>query len=161
MLNNIDDLVEINLNLIANSQNQSVFRNKFIDEKGHSLNFSDRFADYMESKMLIDVEVKQRWRCDLTKLGLEVFNSGGWKKYLEANKLLQEKELAESKYREKLEIELAESNLEANKLNKKIAKHNQRNEKKNLIATWINVGIGLINIGLFNLPYFEKQKLKL
>lgn len=53
-----------------------------------------------------------------------------------------------SKTKDNLEIELAKSNLEANRLNKKNAKQNEKNEKNNKIATWINVGIGIINIGL-------------
>ncbi|MBA0885145.1 hypothetical protein [Flavobacterium undicola] len=50
--------------------------------------------------------------------------------------------------KEKFEIKLAESNLAANKLNKKIAKQNLKNEKNNKITTWINILIGIINIGL-------------
>ena len=50
--------------------------------------------------------------------------------------------------KESFEFELAESNLAANKLNKKIAKQNLRNEKKNRITTWINIVIGIINIAL-------------
>lgn len=54
----------------------------------------------------------------------------------------QEKELV------KLEFELAQSNIEANKLNKEVAERNRRNEKTNSIATWINVGIGLLNLAI-------------
>lgn len=49
---------------------------------------------------------------------------------------------------ENFELALAESNLAANKLNKKIAKQNFKNEKSNKITTWINIVIGIINIGL-------------
>ncbi len=49
---------------------------------------------------------------------------------------------------ENLELELAKSNIEANKLNKKVAKENAKNEKRNQISTWINIGIGILNIGI-------------
>lgn len=60
---------------------------------------------------------------------------------------IESKELAKE-LKENLEVDLAKSNLEANKLNKQIAKQNVKNEKKNRITTWVNIGIGIINIGL-------------
>ena len=57
---------------------------------------------------------------------------------------IEEKKIKKEEY----EFQLAESNLAANKLNKKIAKQNLKNEKNNKITTWINVVIGVINIGL-------------
>lgn len=73
----------------------------------------------------------------LTKDGWE-FTSFGDLEQKEA----QQKELG------KLELELAKSNIEANQLNREVAARNQKNEKSNNIATWINVGIGVLNIGL-------------
>ena len=149
MLDNINELIEINLNRIAESRNRSLFRNDFVDEKGHSMHhLSQRLADFMESKGLVTVEPTQRMRCDLTELGWNIIQSGGWKQVLEASEILKEKEILENDYKAKLEIELAESNLQANKLNKKIARQNQDNERKNQIATWINVGIGFVNVAL-------------
>ncbi len=48
--------------------------------------------------------------------------------------------------REQLEIDLAKSNLEAIELNKQIAERNRKHQRSNKIATWINVGIGIINL---------------
>jgi hypothetical protein len=47
-----------------------------------------------------------------------------------------------------LELDLAKSNLAANKLNKKIAKQNEKNEKFNKKSTIVNVIIGVLNVGL-------------
>ena len=75
-------------------------------------------------------------------------------RYLEREEIVSifENEIVETNNRNKLkdtlEIDLAKSNLEANELNKKIAKQNAKNEKKNRITTWINIGIGIINVGL-------------
>lgn len=62
----------------------------------------------------------------------------------------KENEIASQKRTKKEEIEsqLAISNLRANELNEKIAIANDKNEKQNRIATWINVGIGIVNIVL-------------
>lgn len=149
MLNNINELIEINLARIANAHNYSLFRTDFVNENGRSMHStSERLADFMESKGLINIEPTKRFRCDLTEFGLAVSQNGGWKKYLEVSEMLHENERIENDYKSKLELALAESNLEANKLNKKIAEQNQENEKKNQISTWINIGIGIINIGL-------------
>ncbi len=50
--------------------------------------------------------------------------------------------------KELLEIELAKSNIEANKLNKITADRNAKNKTGNTIATWLNVAIGLVNIAI-------------
>lgn len=70
--------------------------------------------------------------------------SGGFTELERISKVESEK-IAE---KENLELELAKSNIEANILNKKMAKLNAKNEKRNQITTWINIGIGLINIGI-------------
>ena len=69
---------------------------------------------------------------------------GGFKKYCkdELEKIERENE------KDKLETDLAKSNLEANKLNKLIAYKNDKNEKKNTIGMWVNISIGVLNIVL-------------
>ncbi|MFD1616553.1 hypothetical protein [Gelatiniphilus marinus] len=64
---------------------------------------------------------------------LQFKNLGGFKK-LYADLKKQEK-------REDLEFELAESNIRANKLNKKVAKRNKRETIINIILGFINIGI--------------------
>ncbi len=60
---------------------------------------------------------------------------------------------------EKLEINLAKSNLEANELNKSIAAKNDRNEIRNNIGMWVNIFIGVLNIGLIVLQiWLSSQK---
>jgi len=72
------------------------------------------------------------------------------------NRLLEfESKLNESKSELKnnrklrdIEIKLAKSNLEANILNKSIAKNNEENEMFNKYSTIANIIIGLLNVGL-------------
>lgn len=59
-----------------------------------------------------------------------------------------DKKDAQEKEFGKLEFELAKSNIEANILNKEIAERNRKNRIRNSIATWINVGFGLLNLAL-------------
>ena len=87
-------------------------------------------------------------RIQLSTRAYEIINIGGWLKYITdiENENLETEN--RNKLKETLEINLAKSNLKANELNKKIAKQNSKNEKKNRISTWVNIGIGIINIGL-------------
>lgn len=71
-------------------------------------------------------------------------NSGGFTKIENDRK----EEVIKIEEREKLEADLAKSNLKANKLNKKNAKQNEKTEKRNRITTWINIIIGFLNIAL-------------
>lgn len=63
-------------------------------------------------------------------------------------KEIEEKELAKAKSvaeKEKLEIDLAKSNIEANILNREVAEQNTKNQKRNNISTWVNIVIGILN----------------
>ena len=63
-------------------------------------------------------------------------------------KEIKEKELAKTKSvaeKEKLEIDLAKSNIEANILNKEVAEQNTKIHKRNNITTWVNIIIGILN----------------
>lgn len=76
-----------------------------------------------------------------TKLFLE---KGGFKELEKTERNKEENHLQ----KEELENKLAISNIKANKLSKKIAKQNIKNDRQNQLFTRINIGIGLINIGL-------------
>jgi len=54
----------------------------------------------------------------------------------------------QKKEKENLEIELAKSNIEANRLNAEMAKSNAKNKRTNNIAKWINLSVGIINLGI-------------
>ena len=75
---------------------------------------------------------------------LEFHNSGGFiKKYNDEQKRKEQDKIQflKTKEKEDLEIELAKSNIEANKINKKVAARNKK-------ETIINIILGLVNIGL-------------
>lgn len=148
MIENIDELIDKNLKIIFDTDKKSVMRTEFVELNDRKLYESQRLAEIMDEKNLIKLEYSKKYRCDLTEFGLEVSQNGGWLEYLK-NKAKTDKKLKEEiKKRDELEYELAKSNIEANKLNQKIAKQNAKNEKSNKIATWVNVAIGIINIGL-------------
>jgi hypothetical protein len=73
---------------------------------------------------------------------------GSLSKYRSINAESKAQEQAKVDMKEQLETELAKSNIEANKLNAKIAEQNSQNESKNRIAMWVNISIGALNIVL-------------
>ena len=148
MLENLDELIDQNLNLLIESKTNSVMRIDFTDLNGKQIRESKRFAEIMDSKGLIKLEYSMKYKCDLTEFGFEVCNYGGWLKYIKDKSNQEKQTKSENKEREEIEFKLAKSNLEANKLNKRIAKQNEKNEKKNRITTWLNIAIGIINVGL-------------
>ena len=83
MFENIDELIEVNLKLLYTSKSQFMMRINFKDECGFNLKNSKGFAEILDSKGLVVLEKEQGFRCDLTDFGKQVFESGGWKKYLE------------------------------------------------------------------------------
>ena len=148
MHENINELIDINLKLLAETKGGKLFRIDFIDENGKRLQDSKRFAEILVKRNLIDLEPTKEMRCDITEYGFNIVKNGGWLNYINEKIKEQEKLKKENEEKENLEFELAKSNLEANKLNEKIAEQNAKNEKNNRIATWINVIIGITNIGL-------------
>lgn len=82
MIADIDNIIEINLRIIAESQGFKNFRTRFIDLDGNKLRDSERLAKNMESKGLIDFDHIKGYKCELTEFGLQVFQNGGWLKYL-------------------------------------------------------------------------------
>lgn len=88
-----------------------------------------------ELKLIDDLDI-QLYRINLKGLNFSSF------------KEIEEKELAKTKaseLKEKLEIDLANSNIEANILNREIAEQNTKNQKRNNISTWVNIAIGILN----------------
>jgi hypothetical protein len=60
-----------------------MMRINFKDEYGFNLKNSKTFAEILEQKDLIVLDNNQGFRCDLTDFGRQIYESGGWKKYLE------------------------------------------------------------------------------
>jgi len=82
MFENIDELIEVNVNLLYTSKSQYMMRINFKDEFGFNLKNSKAFADVLVEKGIIVLESKQGFRCDLTELGKQIHEKGGWKKYM-------------------------------------------------------------------------------
>jgi hypothetical protein len=82
MYENINELVEINLKLLYTSKSQFMMRINFKDEYGFNLKNSRVFAETLEDKGLIVLDADQGFRCDLTDLGRQIYESGGWIVYM-------------------------------------------------------------------------------
>ncbi|HSD07936.1 hypothetical protein [Flavobacterium sp.] len=83
MFENIDELIEVNLELLYNTKSQYMMRINFKDEFGFNLKNSKSFADVLVKKGIVVLESNQGFRCDLTELGRQIYEKGGWIKYLE------------------------------------------------------------------------------
>nr|WP_315198142.1 hypothetical protein [uncultured Flavobacterium sp.] len=81
MFENVDELIEVNMKLLYASKSQYMMRINFKDEYGFNLKNSKAFADILVKKGLILLESGQGFRCDLTDLGKQIYENGGWIKY--------------------------------------------------------------------------------
>ena len=144
-MKNINELIEVNLKLLSQVDRNSLFPDDFINCDGNELNATfrvDLFATEMEKRNLISITNSL---CSITEFGLNIAENGGWNKHLTETKNAEILSQEQKSIRDKLETDLAKSNLEANALNRKIAKQNKENEKKNRVSTWVNIIIGLLN----------------
>ncbi|WP_445721626.1 hypothetical protein [Flavobacterium sp.] len=156
MIDNLNKLIDINLKIISESDKNSDFQlTHFVNINGKRLdskNESEKFGELMEREGLIKVNGEF---CSLEKLGLQAYNYGGWTKFLTDQENRENEIELKQREKENLELKLAKSNLEANKVNKKNAKSNEKNERKNRITTWINIIMGILNIGLLLLQILK------
>ncbi|MBF4470669.1 MULTISPECIES: hypothetical protein [Flavobacterium] len=83
MFENIDELIEVNMKLLYASKSQYMMRINFKDEYGFNLKNSKAFADILVKKGLVLLESSQGFRCDLTDLGKQIYENGGWIKYMQ------------------------------------------------------------------------------
>lgn len=116
----------------------------YLSDEKRKLEFQ-RLIDYFENYNCADIIKHGCFNSlDKNQITQRFKNNGGFGgKYQEELKLIKRVE-----ERDKLETELAISNLEANALNKAIADKNDKNERKNTIGMWVNIIIGVLNIVL-------------
>jgi hypothetical protein len=116
--------------------------------------FSDKSEEEIEhifleiqndSNSIVEIIMTNDASLIIPNIGTKIFlEKGGYKALEKIEKNKAENDLQ----KENLETELAISNIKSNKLTRKIAKQNIKNEKQNQLVTRINIGIGIINIGL-------------
>lgn len=82
MFDNIDELIEVNLKLLYTSKSRYMMRINFKDEYGFNLKNSKTFAEILVAKGIVLLESSQGFRCDLTDLGKQIYENGGWIKYM-------------------------------------------------------------------------------
>ncbi|PJJ10386.1 hypothetical protein CLU83_3796 [Flavobacterium sp. 1] len=90
MFDNIDELIEVNMKLLYTSKSQYMMRINFKDEYGFNLKNSKAFADILVKKGLVLLESSQGFRCDLTDLGRQIYQNGGWMRYLQTSEPFSE-----------------------------------------------------------------------
>jgi hypothetical protein len=146
MFENLDQLIDTNLKIIADSREKQIFLGSFQDIGSSHRVEQLKFANILEQKGLITIEPNKGQRCDLTEYGFEIHKLGGWLKYLEIQKKKQE-------YVDKIEeLEAKESSLLAKlELQKSITE--QKLNKRHLKTFWIIFGVVVLS-ALYNIYDF-------
>ncbi len=115
MTEQINELIDKNLKVICEIIDKEIFAKKFLDINDKMFNdkyLSEKFSFEMESRGLIR---RINELCIVEEFGLEIYKSGGWKKFLHDKKERENKlEIAQNKKDElelkksKVDLELAE-----------------------------------------------------
>lgn len=115
MIQNINQLIEINLKKICESNRKEVFTMEILDIEGNEIVSHFRglqVAEEMRDRKLIKINKEL---CSVTEYGYEIFQKGGWLNHIENEKNLREKEIKEKTTREKIDLEKASTELKLNK----------------------------------------------
>lgn len=107
-----------------------------VEDAEYDNEYASQICDFLESYGLAK-SLETKHRMVIQRDGIAVEEAGGYLAYLQK---LKDEEAAREK-RDALEITLAESNIEANKLN-------QKNANRNMFATIVNIIIGLLNLAV-------------
>ena len=105
------------------------------------------YFDLLKEKKIVRIEKGINNKTDIYSIDIktkEFLRQGGFRKEVQD----ELKRIKESSEKEKLEIELAKSNLEANELNKSIAAKNEKDKKRNKTERIINISLGVLNLVL-------------
>jgi len=105
------------------------------------------YFDILKEKNVVRVEKGLNNKTEIYSIDIktkEFLRQGGFKKEIQD----EFKRIEEFSEKEKLEIELAKSNLEANELNKSIAAKNEKDKKQNKTERIINISLGVLNLVL-------------
>ena len=79
MFHQVNEIIEVNLQLLFSSKNQSLIFSEFKDKNGKKLVQVIEFLQLMEKKKLIEIENNM---CTLTEFGKNIVKNGGWLEYL-------------------------------------------------------------------------------
>lgn len=79
MFHQVNEIIEVNLQLLFSSKNQSLMFSEFKDKNGKKLVQVIEFFQLLEKKRLIEIENNA---CTLTELGKNIVKNGGWLEYI-------------------------------------------------------------------------------
>ena len=115
MLENINELIDINLTLIYETNNKSIMRTSFKEINGKPLQNSIRFSEILDEKGLVNFELTQSFRCTLTEFGFEIAKNGGWLKFIAEQKEQNEQNEIKKTETELITFEKSKIDLELSK----------------------------------------------
>ena len=83
MFHQINEIININLQLLFLSKDQTLKFSEFKDDKGKELGKIIEFFQLMENEKLVKIENNQ---CVLTEFGKDIVKNGGWFEHLKKKK---------------------------------------------------------------------------
>lgn len=91
MIIRINVLINVNLNLLYNSKDNSLNLKDFKDDIGNKLQESETFARIMQKKELITPNLNEEFCYKLTEIGKQIYENGGWLEHLKNQKDVKNK----------------------------------------------------------------------
>ena len=86
MITQINLLIEVNLQLLYKSEDNSLNLKDFKDDLGNKFQDAETFARIMQKKELITPNLNEEFCYKLTKIGKQVFENSGWLEHLKNQK---------------------------------------------------------------------------
>ena len=137
-----NEWIDANMENICNHKSGRI---KYVNTNNKSPNKveTDKIAQELS---LLDLADANAMSATLRPLGEHVCKVGGWLRHLEIEQQVDTLKKFNQTQKEELEIELAKSNIEANRLNARIAERNGRDSRFNKIFLIINAVFAAINV---------------
>lgn len=149
---NYDDWVDKNFKIVCESKGVT---HEYLNRYGYPTN-NYEFNEVVKS--LTNLAAINYNSSHLTNLGEIVKSVGGWLKYLEIEEERKRIEEERRKVKDQVELNLAISNIEANKLNVKNAEQNIKDSRFNKIFLIINAVFAALNILVAILQWWKPVK---
>lgn len=140
---NINELIDYNINIIKQTSDVYKLELRGLDGKILNNEMCLTLFEKLSSESLVGINTNGK--IYLLSKAFEIINYGGWIKYLTETKNTKNEIDEKNRIRENLEIDLAKSNIEANKLNREVSERNAKSERFNKIMSIFNFIFVIIN----------------
>lgn len=148
MFKQLDELIDLNLKRMAETESSNLWVHEFIDLDNNEIYHGLRFAEIMENKGLVKIEPSKRERIDLIEFGYNIYKQGGWLKYLKIQQDNELKQKQKNERKESLELKLKEMQTESLEYQKTIRKLEKELKISSLLKNWWWLLASAIGLGI-------------